>query len=97
MKDILIDENFDLVIENGDLATGDSEQQSLQLLLKSNKGDFKYSPQSGFGIDNYIKETTNDLKQFERNLKVELEADGFTNPGLSFGVDLSNLEITINQ
>jgi hypothetical protein len=37
-KDILLDENNDRRIENGDFVTGDSEMQEVSLILQSSKG-----------------------------------------------------------
>ena len=95
MEDFLLDENYNPIIEDGDFVTRESSQQHVELLLKTNKGDWKENPQTGFGIDHYMKSSTAKLQEFERNLKVELEADGFKNPEVNFGEDLTNLEINI--
>ncbi len=84
MKDLLLDDDFIPQIEDGDFVCGDSTQQHVQCLVKANKGDFKEAPQIGFGIDNYINKSMANLSKFERDLKVELESDGFEDPEISF-------------
>jgi len=43
-KDILLDEDGDLLIVNGDLVIGDSLTQEVAILLQLNKGDLKEDP-----------------------------------------------------
>jgi hypothetical protein len=83
MKDFLLDEHGDLLIENGDFVIGESNHQHIELLLTSMPGDWKAHPETGVGlalaqngiIDGFLK----------RTIAVQLEADGFK---------LENLEIT---
>jgi len=83
MRDFLLDEHDNLLIDGGDWLVGDSDQQHVQLLLMSMPGEWKETPETGVGlalsqkgvIDGFIK----------RTIAVQLEADGFK---------LDNLEIT---
>ena len=74
MKDILL-ENDDLQILNGDFFVGDSQNQSVELLLKSMQGEWKEYPEAGCGL----LKTQNGVidRFFQRNISVQLEADGF--------------------
>ncbi len=48
MKGILIDsETGDLLVENGGLAIGDTEAQTVEVVLTANRGEFKESPLIG--------------------------------------------------
>lgn len=46
-KDILLDENGDLLIVNGDLVISDSLTQEVAILLQLNKGELKEDPVLG--------------------------------------------------
>jgi hypothetical protein len=72
-KDILLDETGDLAVKDGDFVIGDSTIQHQQLLLMSQKGEWKEKPMVGVGIENYLNDdTTNDMMneisdQFEKD------------------------------
>lgn len=76
MDDILLNDDFDLDFENGDLKIGNSKNQSIEMLLISAQGEWKEHPEAGADI----KKAQNGLiDQFlERNIRVQLEADNFT-------------------
>ncbi len=75
MKDIIIDNTGDLEISNGDFVISDSSEQSVKLLLISKPSDFKENPQIGCDLQNALK---GKISRFlERNIIVQLEADGF--------------------
>lgn len=76
MKDILVDENNELKIINGDFSIGDSASQSVEQILISRRGDWKESPQVGCDIQ---RSKNGVIGRFlERNIRVQLEADGFS-------------------
>lgn len=95
MKDVLLSESGDLLIQNGDLVIGESSQQHVGLLVELHKGELKEFPTTGFGISRYLKKSTASLTRFTRELKIELEADGFPDAKISISEDLSNLEIEV--
>ena len=95
MKDILLGETGDLLIENGDLVIGESSQQHVALLVELHKGELKEFPTTGFGINRYLKKSTSSLTRFTREIKIELEADGFNDAKINISEDLSNLEIDV--
>ena len=75
-SDILLDEDDDLLFENGDLVLGASEEQEISLILRTNQGDWRQSPLTGFGVG---KRTRNEVNrsEFERELDTQLRLDGF--------------------
>lgn len=82
MTDFLLDENNDLVIKNGDILIGDSTLQNQNLIIQSQKGEFKNVPEIGVGI---LSEINNEnkrevLSQIRRNF----EYDGMTVNKLGF-------------
>lgn len=76
MKDFILDQNSDLAIINGDFVVSDSQEQSVELLLISKPGEWKEFPQVGCDIQNALNGTIS--RFLERNVRVQLEADGFT-------------------
>ncbi len=75
MDDIILN-NGDLVIEDGDFKVGDATKQNQQLLLLSQKGEWKQSPLTGVGIADWLKgEKQGGLKA---EIKQQFKADGMT-------------------
>ncbi len=93
MKDIILKEDKSPAIENGDFVVDESAQQHVEQILDCHKGNNREFPIAGFGITRYLKGKS-DIKRFERELKVELESDVFSNPKISVDSDY-NLEINV--
>lgn len=75
-KDILLDDNFDLIIENGDFKIGNSDIQHIQLICITDLGHWKQSPLQGVGIHNYIS-SSGQQAALKRNISIQLAADGY--------------------
>jgi hypothetical protein len=72
--DILLDENDDLRIENGDLVVGESTMQHQRHLFLGDKGHFRNSPISGIGISNY--QNDDELGELYGEIQKQFELDG---------------------
>jgi hypothetical protein len=72
--DILLDENLDLQIVDGDWVIGDSTKQNQQLLLQCQKGEIKQYPKTGVGINNYLLDE--EEQSMLREIRSEFEGDG---------------------
>lgn len=55
MKDILQDQNGDILISNGDVVIGESDLQEVGEIIQANPGDIKNDPIIGVGLNKYIK------------------------------------------
>lgn len=78
-KDIVVSENDDLEIVNGDFVVATSNKQHVRDIFRSHKGEYKEYPLLGFGAGGYLKKN-NDLKYtFLRGLKQQLRYDGYDN------------------
>ncbi len=75
MKDFLLDENGDLKIVNGDFVIGDAEEQTVERILISKPGEWKEYPQVGCDIQKAFNGVID--RFLERNVRVQLESDGF--------------------
>jgi hypothetical protein len=89
MNDILINNEGDLIFENGDFAVGNSEIQNQLLLLYSSKGDWKEHPDCGVTAYKYIEDFDTD------NLARSID-DDFTGDGMKvseINIDLPDINI----
>jgi hypothetical protein len=83
--DILLDDNNDLRIENGDFVVGDSTKQHQKLLLMLSKGDTRQFALDGVGVVDFIEdEGATDLM---REIRKQYVRDGMTVKKLSVGSD----------
>jgi hypothetical protein len=72
--DFLINENFELLIEDGDFAVGDATEQQVIALLQAEQGHYKQFPLTGCGIRSLVGgNLTPDVK---RRTQLQLESDG---------------------
>ena len=76
VKDILLDDDFDLLIQNGDAVIGASDEQHIALILKTYPGAWKFNTYVGVGIDQYLASSGNE-DLIKRNISVQLKADNY--------------------
>ncbi|MFB6454435.1 hypothetical protein ACE38W_04120 [Chitinophaga sp. Hz27] len=74
MTDVILDSNYDLTFYDGDLQVGESSLQHQQLLLISNKGDWREHPAIGVGMMGFLKDDEPGILLGE--VKMEFEKDG---------------------
>lgn len=85
MKDILTDENGDLLIKNGDLLIDYSDNQHQEHIILANKGDFKETPEIGVGIAQLISD--DDPMSVLIDIKKNLQYDGMNVRNVKFEED----------
>lgn len=83
MKDLLLDENGDLLIKDGDFVIGESDNQHQLDILLAEKGEFKEFPELGVGIQEMLSD--DEFVEFLIEAKKNLEYDG---------MDINNIEFT---
>jgi hypothetical protein len=90
VTDILLGDDNDLIIRDGDFAVGDSTQQHQKHLLMAEPGDYKQNPLIGIGAQSYLDdEGPGDLL---RAMRKELVRDGMIVQNLSVGSDGINID-----
>ncbi len=104
MKGILIDNDFDLIVEpkrDNDgkiivgLLIGNSDYQNCHCITVAQKGEFKEYPTLGFGIDNYLNGTIiKNAQLFKTELQKELKTDNIDSD-VSVSKDNKNFNIQI--
>lgn len=67
---------------------GESSEQHVEHLLLAQQGEYKQSPLTGIGILNYINAPMDTKRrgELERNIQLQLEADG-----------ARNVKVTVNR
>lgn len=74
MTDLLLDEDGDVLIENGDFVFGEATTQNQELILVAHKGEFKESPELGVGISNALLQEN--LQEVLNSIRRNFEYDG---------------------
>ncbi len=72
--DILLNENRDIQIENGDLVIGDSFQQEVGLIVQSNQGEWKSEPLIGANLIELINSEASE-SEYKSKIKQALKLD----------------------
>lgn len=75
-QDILLDENKNLKVENGDLVIGDATQQNIIAIVTGSQGEVRSSPVLGTNPKRFLKATS--LTALEENVRRQLRLDGAT-------------------
>lgn len=85
-NDFLLNENDELIIENGDFKVGNSDNQNVDLLIRTPKGANKFHPQAGVGVNNYINAALDvqNKRQLQSEIRAQLIQDGATGIKISF-------------
>lgn len=90
-KDLLINEEFNAAIANGDFVVDESTYQNQSILLHSEKGEFKAHPTTGVGAKRYLESSKPDA--LAREIRQEFIADGMVVNSIKIG---NNLEINVD-
>jgi len=85
-NDLLLDENFEMTIKDGDFVIGESTYQHQKILLFGDKGQFKADPTIGIGSRRYLE--SHRVDDFAREIRQEFIKDGMTIRSLKVGQDL---------
>lgn len=93
-QDVLLDDNNELIVENGDFVIGDSDNQHAAIIFEAQKGEIRSSPELGFGAMRFVKNSGSTVRKFLRDLKLELEKDGYADPDIN--IDQENGTLTVN-
>jgi hypothetical protein len=82
MEDLLLNTAKELDVQNGDFVTGESTLQHQDLLMMTNKGEWKESPLVAVGAAGFLKD--NDFAGLMAEVKTQFEKDGMTVKKISF-------------
>lgn len=91
-KDILLDDNYNPVIVNGDFSIGDGTEQHQKLLILSAKGDFKLNPTAAVDVTRHLDDDAFNLLQ---EVSSEFTKDGMKVKSVGYEAD-GSLAINAN-
>ena len=95
VKDILTNDNNELIIQEGDFVIESSEDQHIEAILRSEKGHWKESPMMGVGIVSEVN-LTGRIENLEREIMLQLKVDDWQNVSLDLS-DIQNIVIEANK
>jgi hypothetical protein len=75
--DYLLDDDFDLQIQNGDFVKGDASETAMQLTAIGAPGFMRQHPQHGFNAARFKNSKSTARPKFESELREQLQNDGF--------------------
>lgn len=84
-NDLMLDENLDLAIQDGDFIIDYAQNQAAKILSIAPAGSFKQHPITGIGITNYLNAPASPTTRTTliTNIKKALEKDGHKNVNIS--------------
>lgn len=94
-KGILIDDNGDVLFENGGLKIGDVDQQDVVLVVNTCQGDWKQAPLVGVGIEYYLG-SNGKVLEIKQKIQGQLPAVGFRNVKVSVSQNGENIGYSVN-
>lgn len=86
-KDILLNEDFDLQIKDGDFVVGESTAQHQKILILSDKGEYKEIPMRGVGSRRFLEDDT--PEHLAREIREEFSTDGMVVNKIQITEDLT--------
>lgn len=94
-RDYLLADDGDLALRGGDFAFGEASEDNVDVLIRTEPGEVKYSPLTGVGIAGFLLGSTGPLpdEELEREIALQLEADGSPNNQ----VEVNNGRIAIKR
>ncbi len=90
-NDFILSDSLELKIENGDFVVSESTYQHQQMLILSEKGDFKQYPTVGVGSKRFLESEKPD--DYAREIRQEFIADKMKVRSINIARDL---QITID-
>jgi len=77
-NDIILDENNDLLILNGDFVVADSMEQEIKCILQAVKNDYKMKPELGVNLIDELNSSNTEASLMQK-IKLNLKMDGKEN------------------
>ena len=92
-RDILLNENKDISFKNGDFAFGESIDQEVDLIMRSNKGEWRHDPLLGVNMIKNIN-AKRGLTNIEQQLKIQLKRDNKHLNSISIDNNIIKADVT---
>lgn len=93
MQGIMINkETFELELSNKQLSIGTTNEQNVQLILLTNKGEWKEHPVLGAGLLSYLHSNASDM-QIQRQIRLQLSLDNIKPKTLKVNNKILTIEL----
>lgn len=93
MQGIMINkETFELELSNKQLSIGTTDEQNVQLILLTNKGEWKEHPVLGAGLLSYLHSNASDM-QIQRQIRLQLSLDNIKPKTLQVNNKILTIEL----
>lgn len=99
---LIADDGDELLDENGEYIEGPSNDQEAWEAIITQKGELVQHPAAGFGIEKRLRKRKGSTGQhetpekFQRDLGIELAADGHANPEMYVQDAMEAINFTVN-
>ncbi|MDR1848120.1 MAG: hypothetical protein LBR17_08430 [Bacteroidales bacterium] len=90
---VLTDDMGDLLIENGEIATGDCTADMVERIVVASKGEIKTAPLSGCGIYSIVGGPANAYNSFKVRLIEDLKRNNISYK--SINVDINGVKVEL--
>jgi hypothetical protein len=90
VQDILLDENLDPIIKNGDFVIGPSDDQHIELILRAAPGHFKQFPLLGANVTSMVNGIIDG--NYRKLIRLQLQSDGYKVNEVSYINDKLNID-----
>lgn len=92
-RDFILDNDNDLAIKDGGFVVDDCNEQDVEAILMSQKGDWKQWPLTGVGIQSAVEADygKRELDRLEKEIRMQLADNGFNVKQIDF--KLANSEL----
>lgn len=93
MQGILLNkETFELELSNKQLSIGTTDEQNVQLILLTNKGEWKEHPVLGAGLLSFLHSNASDM-QIQRQIRLQLSLDNIKPKTLQVNNKILTIEL----
>lgn len=93
MQGIMINkETFELELSNKQLSIGTTDEQNVQLILLTNKGEWKEHPVLGAGLLSFLHSNASDM-QIQRQIRLQLSLDNIKPKTLQVNNKILTIEL----
>ncbi|MDY0104390.1 MAG: hypothetical protein RBS07_15750 [Lentimicrobium sp.] len=95
MQDIILDNQLDLSVLNGDIVIDESSEQHQKLILLCAKNDFKENPFLGVGVESFLE--VGDSNSLAREISQQFSSDGLKVHKLNVNIPIVEVEASYDS
>ena len=96
LSDLLLDETGDLAVSNGDFVIGLSDNQNIEQIIDSARGEWLFQPSVGVGIKRFLNGNIS-FAQLETLIQQQLVLDGYSDIEFNVNQDELQTQLILND